>query len=396
MALAHHDLTRPYLHHRVEPTHFTGSRLIPALSSIRLFPSVRKLDLVSEPTNLAATSAATSHSRSELLTSSALRLRSPRRRGSSATRPSAAASDHPGSVERSAEESEGGNPGCGGAAAVTVLDRGTSAEEASLLEERRGNALGESRDGFFWSDSEDDAGGRHGNGRGDGDGDGDGGNSMRDTHSAASSSPSSPSSRLWHVLSVINDSTKWVATVATTVTVLATHNRAAAWFVVGAVLNVANGKALKRILRHERPETARGKKADPGMPSSHALSLSYLSVYAAVAGLQRYGMTPYTVTGASLLVSLAAFLAILRVLLGLHTYAQIAVGWGMGTAMALLWSNAASSLPQLPFLQQHAAWVDGGVAVAGMVMFSLFVLVEVRKWLAKAGGGVMRHGGEKG
>ncbi|CAI5510334.1 unnamed protein product [Closterium sp. Naga37s-1] len=303
MALAHHDLTRPYLHYRVEPTNLIATRLIPASSVIRLSPSVRKLDLVGESTNLAATSAATSHPLSELLNSSTLRLRSPSRRGASATRSSAAASDYPGSVERSAEESEAGSSGGGGAAAVNVLDRGTNAEEASLLAERRGNALGESRDGFFWSDSEDEAGGRHGNGRGDDDGDG--GNARRDTHSTTSLSPPS---RLWHVLSVINDSTKWVATVATAVTVLATHNRAAAWFVVGAVLNVANGKALKRILRHERPETARGKKADPGMPSSHALSLSYLSVYAAVAGLQCYGMTPYTITGASLLVSLAAFL----------------------------------------------------------------------------------------
>ncbi|CAI5483205.1 unnamed protein product [Closterium sp. Yama58-4] len=391
MALAHHDLTRPYLHHRVELANSIASRLIPALSAIRLSPSVRKLDLVCEPTNLAATSAATSHSRSDLLTSSALRVRGSIKRGTSATRSSAAASDHPGSVERFAEDSEGGSSGCGGAAVVNVLDRGTSAEEASPLLERRGNALGESRDGFFWSDSEDEAGERRENGGGDGDG----GNAMRDTHPTTSSSSSS-SSRLLHVLSVINDSTKWVATVATAVTVIATHNRAAAWFVVGAVLNVANGKALKRILRHERPETARGKKADPGMPSSHALSLSYLSVYGAVAALQRFGMTPYTITGASLLVSLAAFLAILRVVLGLHTPAQIAVGWVMGTAVALLWSHAASSLPQLPFLQQHAAWVDAGVVVAGMVMFSLFVLVEVRKWLAKAGGGVMRQRGEKG
>lgn len=46
-------------------------------------------------------------------------------------------------------------------------------------------------------------------------------------------------------------------------------------------MNSINGKVLKKVLNHERPEGA--EKADPGMPSSHAVSLSYLSVYAASA-----------------------------------------------------------------------------------------------------------------
>lgn len=41
------------------------------------------------------------------------------------------------------------------------------------------------------------------------------------------------------------------------------------------------GQALKKAINAQRPRYA--KKTDPGMPSSHASSLAYLSIYMAVA-----------------------------------------------------------------------------------------------------------------
>lgn len=199
-------------------------------------------------------------------------------------------------------------------------------------------------------------------------------------------------SRVWRVFSAVNESTKWVATAATAAAVLAARNRAAAWFVIGAVANAANGKLLKRLLQHERPASARGRKVDPGMPSSHALSLAYLSIYGAIAGVQWHGVTTESIVAASLLVSLAGLLAILRVLLGLHTPLQVLVGWGMGACMAVLWWQCGLRLPLLPGVAPHAPLLDAAISLAGLVVFALFVLVEVRRWLVKASGG--RMGGE--
>lgn len=43
-------------------------------------------------------------------------------------------------------------------------------------------------------------------------------------------------------------------------------------FVLGAVLNGVLSKVLKRLLNQKRPEGS--EQSDPGMPSSHAQSLS--------------------------------------------------------------------------------------------------------------------------
>ena len=43
---------------------------------------------------------------------------------------------------------------------------------------------------------------------------------------------------------------------------------------LGAILNAILGKALKRLLDHERPAGA--TTSDGGMPSSHAMSLGFL------------------------------------------------------------------------------------------------------------------------
>ena len=112
------------------------------------------------------------------------------------------------------------------------------------------------------------------------------------------------------------------------------------WCLIGSVVNSACGKVLKKLLNEKRPEGA--AKADPGMPSSHALSLSYLSVYAASALASRGGVdggaifasalqpwpvsATFVIPGCVSLIALGVFFTWLRVKLGYHTKPQVVVG----------------------------------------------------------------------
>jgi dolichyldiphosphatase len=144
------------------------------------------------------------------------------------------------------------------------------------------------------------------------------------------------------LLAMVNESTKFVVSCAALAFLLLNPSAETCWALLGSVVNSVNGKVLKRVLNHERPDGA--IKADPGMPSSHATSLSYLSVYGAAslvyfkdaaAGL---GMGyPAQVAIAGALVIVGAFLSYLRVRTGYHTPPQVIVGYGLGSSTALAW-----------------------------------------------------------
>lgn len=141
------------------------------------------------------------------------------------------------------------------------------------------------------------------------------------------------------VFEYLNESTKFVVS-ATAMVFLVFHPTVeTCWCLLGSIVNSVNGRLLKRALNHSRPDGA--KKVDPGMPSSHATSLSYLSWYAALAFAfepNAFGLATFvTRTLAFGLVSLGAFLAYLRVKLGFHTWPQVYVGYGLGSSTALVW-----------------------------------------------------------
>jgi len=142
------------------------------------------------------------------------------------------------------------------------------------------------------------------------------------------------------VLAIVNESTKFVVASVALAFLLVNPSVDTCWALLGSVVNSLNGKILKRILNHERPDGA--VKADPGMPSSHATSLSYLSVYGAAslayfkdaAPMLGY---PAQVACAAVLVVVGAFLSYLRVRLGYHTAPQVVVGYALGATTALAW-----------------------------------------------------------
>ena len=147
-------------------------------------------------------------------------------------------------------------------------------------------------------------------------------------------------------LAYVNESTKFIVSGAC-LAVLITHpNVPVCWCLSGSVFNSLNSKLLKRLINESRPDGA--TKLDPGMPSSHAVSLSYLSVYAASALLLRGGGFPAVPgawpvpvqgvqPGAAALVAAGLFLTWLRVHLGYHNWAQVCVGYGIGSVTALGW-----------------------------------------------------------
>lgn len=55
------------------------------------------------------------------------------------------------------------------------------------------------------------------------------------------------------------------------------HDAEVLWAATGSILNSYISITLKQILNHERPS---GLRSDPGMPSSHAQSIFYVSVFA--------------------------------------------------------------------------------------------------------------------
>ncbi|CEL96694.1 unnamed protein product [Vitrella brassicaformis CCMP3155] len=110
-------------------------------------------------------------------------------------------------------------------------------------------------------------------------------------------------------------------------------------WVIGSLLNAVLGKVLKRLFNHSRPDEA--TVSDPGMPSSHAMSLSFLSVSLIRAIIDADRLPAWwrlDKRWAVVLVSSYALLsAVWRVRANLHTSEQVAVGGAVGGTVGLVW-----------------------------------------------------------
>ena len=187
------------------------------------------------------------------------------------------------------------------------------------------------------------------------------------------------------VLAALNESTKFVVSALALVALLRYPNVSTCWCILGSVVNSINGKLLKKLLNHERPTGA--VKADPGMPSSHATSLSYLSVYAAAAMLTHGDkMSPVLPAWAVAptacgVVGCGVFLTWLRVHLGFHTTPQVVVGYALGASTAVGWLCAMERVVG-PALRASPKLV-GGLRVALAVAVGVFALSAIR-WVDEA------------
>lgn len=217
------------------------------------------------------------------------------------------------------------------------------------------------------------------------------------TSSAAAMPPSSSSGRAAparspppRLLHAINESTKWVVSAAVMAVLLAARNEWAAWAVVGAVASSFLCKVLKRAINESRPPSAR--KKDPGMPSSHANSLNFLSAYAALSLRQHAAGSNGSAELGAATVAAGLFLTWLRVALGYHTWPQVIVGGVLGGASAAAWfywgtrGGAVAAIVSTP--GGYAALC--GATVVGIVAFAARNVLQWVDERAAAKGGAAR------
>lgn len=70
---------------------------------------------------------------------------------------------------------------------------------------------------------------------------------------------------------------KWVVSAAFTALILWRHDAEALWAAFGCAVNALLSVTLKNILNQERPVST--LRPDPGMPSSHAQSIAYVTAF---------------------------------------------------------------------------------------------------------------------
>lgn len=189
------------------------------------------------------------------------------------------------------------------------------------------------------------------------------GAAQRRLTSAAMSSDASGGLAWNDLLDRVNNSTKWVVSSIVLAVLLTSPGIQVAWCVVGSILSTVLCKVLKKVINEARPISAR--KADPGMPSSHANSLSFLGTYAALA-LARSSLPNNKYLALGVLVGAYA-LALLRISQGYHTGAQVAAGLTLGAATAAAWwtlglGHVLAAVQQTPVLA-NSLWVCTYAAV---------------------------------
>jgi dolichyldiphosphatase len=117
--------------------------------------------------------------------------------------------------------------------------------------------------------------------------------------------------------------TRWLVAGSAAAVLLWRRDAVAISCIAGAIGNAIISKILKRILNQERPEGA--TVSDPGMPSSHAMSLFFFASYLS-SSLIFWATWPSPGFRAASVAALAAFAvnsAAWRVTAGLHTREQV-------------------------------------------------------------------------
>ena len=187
----------------------------------------------------------------------------------------------------------------------------------------------------------------------------------RPMQGSSSSSASVPRS----ILMTMNASTKWLITAANTWAILSRlKHYEGPFIVVGAILSSYFTDNLKQVIGQNRP--AGSPFTDPGMPSSHSLVSFFLAT--AWIDLVYHG----TVVQQALIGASALSVALLRVVCGYHSFAQIGVGAALGSVMGFSWAKFGLAMhhinPQATFLSSWGCYVVGSI---------FFISKNMRHWV---------------
>lgn len=181
---------------------------------------------------------------------------------------------------------------------------------------------------------------------------------------------------LMRMLWYINESTKWVVSSLVFGILLWKRDETTAWCIIGGVITAIACRTLKFLINASRPSSS--VKSDPGMPSSHASTLAFLSVFPSLVVLQaRHGLSSFLLAWS--LPMGAIFLTSLRVILGYHTVPQVVVGWMLGATIAYTWLRFGIDLA-LPYLM---SFMMGKMllTVTTLAFMALFAVKNVLRWM---------------
>ncbi|KAL0745761.1 hypothetical protein Bca101_101738 [Brassica carinata] len=129
--------------------------------------------------------------------------------------------------------------------------------------------------------------------------------------------------------------------------------------------------ALKRILNQERPVAT--LRSDPGMPSSHAQSISFISLFTLFSVMEWLGTNELSL---SLAASSLHWLLTL-VSQKLHTASQVVVGAIVGSVYSTLWYITWNSLVLEAFASSFSVQVAVFTAAAASALgFAVYVLLN--------------------
>lgn len=194
--------------------------------------------------------------------------------------------------------------------------------------------------------------------------------SLSSLKSSSSDDPTIPPIPLF--VSIVGSSTRFVVSASVLLYYSYALSPTATLLVSTAVVNAFLGKTVKRILSTPRPPNSPIKDPkDSGMPSSHGVSLGYLSVSAI--NLHPFGAMP-----SLLLLGYCGVGLWYRVLRGLHTWPQVVVGYLFGATNAAIFWNS----PAYPYLEGYIRGAMGDkvdVKTAGVILVVGAVVVGWRE-----------------
>ena len=197
--------------------------------------------------------------------------------------------------------------------------------------------------------------------------------------SSSSGGPSSTSNKvLSPILFRLNASTKWIVTIANTLAVWTRPHRYEGPFIVfGSLMAVYFTSFLKKVINQGRPDGA--PFTDPGMPSSHSLTCFFIASawnFVLLSSSLPSSSFRSVVPIQGLVWAGAAGVALLRVVCGYHSWAQIGVGAGLGSLLGSIWAGGGRRLYQLnPTTTFYTFWM---LYVAGA---ALFISKNMKDWV---------------
>ncbi|CAH8388765.1 unnamed protein product [Eruca vesicaria subsp. sativa] len=175
---------------------------------------------------------------------------------------------------------------------------------------------------------------------------------------------------------IVNSLSKWVVSILFASIILLRHDGTALWGIIGSVSNAALSVVLKRILNQARPATT--SRTDPGMPSTHAQSISFISMFAVLSVMEWLGTSKVSLFLSCFILASGSYFIRLRVSQKLHTSSQVVVGAIVGSVFCILWYTMWNSLLIEAFESSRLLQVSVFLVAAAFAL--AFVTYVVLNW----------------